>query len=430
MSTRQQILDLVAEYYAEAFPVRPFIPGATPIPVHGSVLEVGDLLSLTDSVLDLWFTGGERTALFERRISQFLGLREAVFVNSGSSANLLAVSCLTSPKLRDRLTPGDEVITVAAGFPTTVNPIVQNGLVPVFVDIEIPSYNVDVLQLEEALSARTRAIILAHTLGNPFDVDAVRTFAIRNNLWLIEDCCDALGSTYNGQKVGTFGDLATLSFYPAHQITTGEGGCVATDSPALRSIVESFRDWGRDCWCKGGVANTCGKRYGWQAGTLPYGYDHKYTYSHIGYSLKATEMQAALGLSQILKLPEFVAARRRNFCSLSEGLRDLDDFFVLPEATAGSNPSWFGFPLTARKGVDRGLIVDKLHRAGIGNRMLFAGNLTKQPAYAGAEYRTIGTLKNTDAVMDNSFWIGVFPGITEDMIGYVVDIVRKICGSL
>ncbi len=429
MTLRDQILSLIPQYHAEAFPVKPFIPGVTPVPVHGATLDSADLLSLISASLDLWLTPGPIAHVFEKSLSQFIGTRESRFVNSGSSANLLAVSALTSNKLSGHLLTGDEVITVAAGFPTTVNPILQNGLVPVFVDVTLPTYNVDVDQLEAAITPRTGAIILAHTLGNPFNLTAVRDFANKYDLWMIEDCCDAIGSTYQGGNVGTFGDLATLSFYPAHQITTGEGGAVTTDSPLLASIVESFRDWGRACWCEAGKDNTCGKRFGWQFGSLPCGYDHKYTYSHIGYNLQATELQAAIGVSQVAKLPEFIRRRRENFSLLSDGLRDLEEYFILPEETAGSEPCWFGFPLTVRTG-KREVILRKLDQAGIGYRMLFGGNLTRQPAYAESKYRVVGNLKNTDRIMNDSFWIGVFPGITATMVEYVVDVFHKICRDL
>ncbi len=345
-------------------------------------------------------------------------------VNSGSSANLVALSCLTSPSLGERhLKKGDEVITVAAGFPTTVNPIIQNGLVPVFVDVTIPTYDVDVTQLEEALSKRTRVVMLAHTLGNPFNLAAVSEFAHKHHLWLVEDCCDALGATYNGRPVGTFGDLATVSFYPAHHITTGEGGCVLTQSPRLKKLADFFRDWGRDCWCDPGKDNTCGKRFEWQLGGLPCGYDHKYTYSHIGYNLKATDMQAAVGLAQLSKLPGFIEARRRNFRTLQSGLADLQEFLILPEATHGANPSWFGFPIAVRPEAPftRDELVHYLEEHKIGTRLLFAGNLLRQPAYKDIAHRTIGDLPNSDFVMDRVFWIGVYPGLNEQMMNYVVD---------
>jgi CDP-6-deoxy-D-xylo-4-hexulose-3-dehydrase len=422
---RRRILQLVGEYYEQAFPPRPFRAGETPVPVSGKVFDASDLQALVDSGLDFWLTAGRYADQFEREFARFFGVRHAILVNSGSSANLLALACLTSPELGDRrLRPGDEVITVAAGFPTTVNPILQSQLTPVFVDVTIPTYNVDVSQLAAAVSERTRAIILAHTLGNPFDVDEVTSFAKKHNLWLIEDCCDAVGATYKGQKVGTFGDLATVSFYPAHHITMGEGGCVLTNHPHLKTLVESFRDWGRDCWCDPGKDNTCGKRFGWQLGTLPSGYDHKYIYSHIGYNLKATDMQAAIGVAQLAKLPRFIEQRRKNFEMLHAGLKSCEDWLILPEATAGSEPSWFGFPITLRDEApyNRNELVRHLEDARIGTRLLFAGNLTRQPAYAHAAFRIVGNLQNSDIVMDRTFWLGVYPGLTAEMIQSVLDL--------
>ena len=421
---RERILALVAEYHAEAFAAPQFIPGETPIPVAGRVFDSAEMQSLVDSALDFWLTTGRFAAQFEERFARFMGIRSAALVNSGSSANLVALAALTSAKLGKRaLKPGDEVITVAAGFPTTVNPIIQCGLIPVFVDIEIPTYNVDVARLEQALSPRTRAIALAHTLGNPFNVDAVMEFVRRHELWLVEDCCDAVGAEYRGRQVGTFGDLATASFYPAHHITMGEGGCVLTNTPLLKTLVESFRDWGRDCWCDPGKDNTCGKRFDWQLGALPYGYDHKYIYSHIGYNLKATDMQAAVGVAQLGKLPLFIAARRANFARLREGLRDLEEFFVLPEPTPGSMPSWFGFPLLVRAGAPftRADLIRAVDARKIGTRLLFGGNLVRQPAYRDLAYRVAGPLENTDQVADRLFWIGVYPGLTPRMLDYVVD---------
>ena len=426
---RRQILDLVAQYHQAAFPTHPFTPGDSAVPVSGRVFDAADMQSLVDSALDFWLTTGRFAGQFEKSFARYFGVRDAVLVNSGSSADLLAVTALTSPKLGERrLRPGDEVITVAAGFPTTVNPIIQNGLVPVFVDVQIPTYNIDPAKLEAALSERTRAVVIAHTLGNPFDLDAVTDFVKRHNLWLIEDCCDALGAVYRGRKVGTFGDFATVSFYPAHHITMGEGGCVLTNKPLLRTIVESFRDWGRDCWCEPGKANTCGKRFEWQLGDLPCGYDHKYTYSHIGYNLKLTDMQAAIGVSQLGKLDEFIAKRRENFAKLHEGLRAVEEFFILPEATPGSEPSWFGFPLAVRPGApfDRNRVIDHLERNRIATRLLFGGNLVRQPAYREVPHRVAGGLENTDFVMNNVFWIGVYPGIDEAMIAYVVDTFERL----
>jgi len=419
---RDQIFELTAQYFAEAFPEKDFIPGNSTVPVSGKVIDSSDIISVIDSALDSWFTTGRFARDFESKLARFVGVRCASLVNSGSSANLVAVSALTSPKLGERrLKPGDEVITVAAGFPTTVNPIIQNRLVPVFVDVMLPTYEIDPSQLEAARSEKTKAIVIAHTLGNVFDLDAVTEFARKHNLWLIEDCCDALGSTYRGRKVGTFGDIATVSFYPAHHITMGEGGAVLTDKPALRVLIESLRDWGRDCWCEPGKDNTCGKRFDWQLGTLPCGYDHKYTYSHIGYNLKATDMQAALGVSQIAKLPHFIERRRENFNYLRAALEPLQEFLVLPEPTLHSDPSWFGFPIAVRPGApfERDELTRALERNKIATRLLFAGNLARQPAYEGREFRTIGDLRNTNFVMNNVFWVGVYPGLTKPMLDFV-----------
>jgi CDP-4-dehydro-6-deoxyglucose reductase, E1 len=427
---REQILRLVAEYHAEAFAAKTFVSGESAVPVSGKVFDAAELQHLVDASLDFWLTTGRYAARFEKEFARWMGIRECLLVNSGSSANLCAVSALTSPKLGDRrLVPGDEVITVAAGFPTTVNPIIQNGLVPVFVDVTLPTYNVDVTQLEAALSPRTRALIIAHTLGNPFDIDAVTEFARRHKLWLIEDCCDAVGSTWRGRKVGSFGDFATTSFYPAHHITMGEGGAVLTNQPLLRTLAESFRDWGRDCWCQPGCDNTCGKRFDWQLGELPCGYDHKYTYSHIGYNLKLTDMQAAVGVAQLQKLDGFLAARRQNFARLREGLRPLEEFFILPEATEGADPAWFGFPIAVRPGApfSRNQVTGFLEQRKIATRLLFGGNLTRQPAYQGQNFRTIGNLKNTDFVMDRVFWIGLYPGITPAMLDYTVETFHSLC---
>jgi CDP-6-deoxy-D-xylo-4-hexulose-3-dehydrase len=420
---RRQILELTGEYHAEVFGSREFTPGTSPVPVSGKVIDAADMSAVVDSTLDGWFTTGRWAKEFERKLARFVGVRSASLVNSGSSANLVALSALTSPKLGDRaLNPGDEVITVAAGFPTTVNPIFQNRLVPVFVDVTLPTYEIDVTLLEAARSERTRAVMIAHTLGNVFDLDAVTAFCKKYNLWLVEDCCDALGSTWRGQKVGTFGDIATVSFYPAHHITTGEGGAVLTDKPALQVILDSFRDWGRDCWCEPGKDNTCGKRFEWELGSLPCGYDHKYTYSHVGYNLKATDMQAALGASQIEKLPGFIARRKENFSYLHAALQPLSDVLILPEATEHADPSWFGFPIGVKADAPftRNQLTGALEAAKIGTRLLFAGNLTRQPAYEGLEFRVAGDLTITDFVMNNVFWIGVFPGLTREMLDYVV----------
>ena len=421
---RQQILQLTAEFHAEAFAKKDFVAGSSVVPVSGKVIDAADMSAVVDSALDGWFTTGRWAKDFERKLARFFGVRSASLVNSGSSANLVALSALTSPKLGDRaLKPGDEVITVAAGFPTTVNPIFQNKLVPVFIDVTLPTYEVDVTMLEAARSEKTKAVMIAHTLGNVFDLDTVVAFCKKYNLWLVEDCCDALGSTYKGQKVGTFGDISTVSFYPAHHITMGEGGAVMTDKPALQVLIDSFRDWGRDCWCEPGVDNTCGKRFDWQLGTLPCGYDHKYTYSHVGYNLKATDMQAALGVSQLDKVEHFIARRKENFAYMKNALKPLEEFLVLPEATEGSDPSWFGFPIGVKESApftrDQ---LTKAHEAGkIGTRNIFAGNLIRQPAYEGWEYRVVGELTNTDFVMNNVFWIGTFPGLTEPMLDYIAE---------
>jgi CDP-6-deoxy-D-xylo-4-hexulose-3-dehydrase len=419
---RQQILELSAQYFAEAFPQKDFHPGSAPVPVSGKVVDAADLCSVVDSALDCWFTTGRFATDFERKLARFVGVRSASLVNSGSSANLVAISALTSPKLGDRqLRPGDEVITVAAGFPTTINPIIQNRLVPVFVDIVLPTYEIDAAQLEAARSEKTRAVVIAHTLGNVFDLDAITAFTRKYNLWLVEDCCDALGSTYKGQKVGTFGDLATVSFYPAHHITTGEGGAVLTDKPNLQVLVDSFRDWGRDCWCEPGKDNTCGKRFDWQLGALPCGYDHKYTYSHIGYNLKATDMQAALGASQIAKLPHFIERRKENFHYLWAALKPLEEYLILPEATPNSDPAWFGFPIGVRRDAPfkRNELTRALEANKIATRLLFGGNLLRQPAYQDCDYRVIGDLPNTDFVMNNVFWVGVYPGLTTEMLDFI-----------
>ena len=430
---RARIADLVRQYYAEAFPEHPFIPGETRISYAGRVFDDDELAQLVDASLDFWLTAGRFAEQFEREFARFWGLGHAILVNSGSSANLLALSALTSSKLGSlRLRPGDEVITAATAFPTTLNPIIQNQLIPVFVDVTIPTYNVDVTQLDKALSTKTRALMLAHTLGNPFDLDTVLDFVQKHNLWLIEDCCDAAGSTYRGKKVGTFGNLATVSFYPAHHITMGEGGCVLTNQPILKKLVESFRDWGRDCWCEPGKEDTCGKRFDWQLGDLPHGYDHKYTYSHIGYNMKVTDMQAAIGVAQIRKLARFIEARRQNFQRLYDGLHDLQEFLILPEATPHSEPSWFGFPIAIRDTAPftRSQVVQFLENQKIATRLLFGGNLLRQPAYYNIQHRVVGDLKNTDSVMNNVFWIGVYPGLTPAMLNYVLDVFHRLPASL
>jgi CDP-6-deoxy-D-xylo-4-hexulose-3-dehydrase len=424
---RDRVLEAVAEFYEFKFARRSFVPGQTPVPVSGKVFDESELINLVDSSLDFWLTTGRYAALFEERFAEWIGVKHCLLVNSGSSANLLALSALTSKQLGDRrLQPGDEVITVAAGFPTTVNPIFQNQLIPVFVDINLPSYNIDVTQLELALSHRTRAIMIAHTLGNPFDVDAILAFAQRHQLWVIEDNCDAVGSLYKGRKTGTFGHLSTVSFYPAHHITMGEGGAVLTSDSRLKKIVESFRDWGRDCWCPPGVDNTCRKRFGWQLGDLPFGYDHKYTYSHVGYNLKLTDMQAAVGIAQLNKLTEFVEKRRQNFDFLYQQLQDLQDILVLPEASQDSAPSWFGFPLSVKDNAPftRNALVQHLEQNLIGTRLLFGGNLIRQPLYQGLSYRVIGELQNTDKIMESTFWLGIYPGLREEMLIYVASTLK------
>ena len=420
---REQILQLVEQYGALEEQVAPFEAGSSVVPPSGKVIGQSELKLMADAVLDGWLTTGRFNEQFEKQLAGYLGVEHVLTTNSGSSANLLALTALTSPKLGERqLKPGDEVITVAAGFPTTVNPIVQNGLVPVFVDVEIPTYNIQVELLEEALSDKTRAVMIAHTLGNPYDLEAVAAFARENNLWLVEDCCDALGSTYQGQMVGTFGDIATLSFYPAHHITMGEGGAVFTNNSELRKLIESFRDWGRDCYCQPGCDNTCGKRFSWQLGGLPQGYDHKYIYSHAGYNLKITDMQAACGVAQLEKIDAFVEARKENFIYLTDKLQSLTDYLLLPEATKGSDPAWFGYPITLKEGGGSARVdlLKYLDQYKIGSRLLFAGNLTKQPYFSGREYRVVGDLKNTDRVMNQTFWIGIYPGIHKEMLDYVV----------
>lgn len=428
---RAQVLSLVAEYHAAAHPAEAaFVPGETPVPVSGRVYDASDMQHLVDAGLDFWLTTGRFATEFERKFAHVMETRHAILVNSGSSANLLAVTALTSPLLEERaLKPGDEVITVAAGFPTTVNPIFQNGLVPVFVDIALPSYGIDVSQLEAALSPRTRAIIVAHALGNPYDLEAVAAFAKRHDLWLIEDCCDAVGARFDGRAVGTFGDIATVSFYPAHHITMGEGGCVLTKSPKMKRIIESFRDWGRDCWCETGQSNTCGKRFEWQLGELPPCYDHKYIYSHVGYNLKLTDMQAAVGVAQLAHLDGFIAARRRNYTVLREQLDGLSDVIEFAAVHPKAEPSWFGFPMRVREtaGFTRAELVRFLEGRKIATRVLFGGNLVRQPAYLGREFRVVGELTNSDRVMHGTLWIGTWPGLTEPMLAWMVESLRAFC---
>lgn len=420
---KEQILSLVNQYADQVMSSKPFTAGQSVIPPSGKVIGALELQYMTEAALDGWLTTGRFNEAFELELAKFLGVKHVLTTNSGSSANLLALAALTSPKLGDRaLRPGDEVITVAAGFPTTVNPSILFGLIPVFVDVHIPTYNIDPAKIEAAISPKTRAIMIAHTLGNPFDIDAVTRLAKQHNLWLIEDCCDALGSTYDGRKVGTFGDIGTLSFYPAHHITMGEGGAVFTNDGLLKTIIESFRDWGRDCYCAPGKDNTCGKRFGWKLGTLPFGYDHKYTYSHLGFNLKITDMQAACGLAQLQQVDHFIETRKRNFNYLRDRLkRSCQEFLILPEATPKSDPSWFGFPITLRDDVefDRVALLQYLDERKVGTRLLFAGNLTRQPYMTGRNYRVAGTLNNTDIVMNSTFWVGVYPGLTEEMLEYM-----------
>lgn len=421
---RAQIADLVKQYADLAYAPVAFEPGRNAVPPSGKVIGAKELQNMVEASLDGWLTTGRFNDAFEKRLTEFLGVKYAITTNSGSSANLLAFSALTSHKLGARaIKPGDEVIGVAAGFPTTVNPILQFGAVPVFVDVDIPTYNIDPAKIEAAIGPKTKAIMLAHTLGNPYNLDAVVALARKHHLWLIEDCCDALGSTYDGKLAGTFGDIGTLSFYPAHHITMGEGGAVFTNNGELKQIIESFRDWGRDCYCPPGKDNTCGKRFGWKLGDLPQGYDHKYTYSHLGYNLKISDMQAACALAQMDRLAEFTAARKANFAYLKAGLRNCEEFLLLPEATPNSDPSWFGFPITIKEhaGTSRVDLLQYLDQNKIGTRLLFAGNLTRQPYMIGRNFRISGDLTNTDIVMNNTFWIGVYPGLKKEMLDFVIE---------
>lgn len=436
MTTKNDIINLSKAYFDEKFGKPEFIPGKTYIPPSGKVLDAEDCAHLIDASLDMWLTAGRFASRFEPELAKKFGKKLSKLTVSGSAANLLAFSTLTSWKLGDeRIKPGDEVITVAAGFPTTVAPIVQSGCVPVFVDVDIATHNVDVTAVRNAVTEKTRAIMIAHSLGNPFDVLAIQKICEQHNLYLIEDCCDAFGATVElsdgtEKGVGTFGELATLSFYPAHHITMGEGGAVLMDSMKLARICESFRDWGRDCYCEPGKDNTCGKRFEWQLGDLPYGYDHKYTYSHVGYNLKVSDMQAAVGLSQLGKLDLFIKRRRENFDGLTARLKakGLDRYFILPEPTPGTNPSWFGYLLTLRDGlkISRRELTAELEEKKVGTRLLFAGNLIKQPAFNYVEYRVSGSLENTDKIMKNSFWMGVWPGLTEEHLDYMVNMVKLI----
>ncbi|HEX8406092.1 MAG TPA: lipopolysaccharide biosynthesis protein RfbH [Duganella sp.] len=421
---REQIIALVAQYGALASVPKPFEPGVTVIPPAGKVVGAPEMELMVEASLDAWLTTGRFNDQFEARLAKMIGVNFLITVNSGSSANLVAFNTLTSPKLGPRaIQPGDEVIGVAAGFPTTVNPIIQFGAVPVFVDVELGTYNIDVTKLEAAISPKTKAIMLAHTLGNPYNLDVICALCKKYNLWLIEDCCDALGSTYDGKMVGTFGDIGTMSFYPAHHITMGEGGAVFTNDPQLKMIAESFRDWGRDCYCPPGKDNTCGKRFCQCFGTLPAGYDHKYTYSHLGYNLKITDMQAACGLAQIDRAEGFIQARKDNFAYLTERLQSCAEFVILPVATENSDPSWFGFPMTLKPeaNISRVDLLTYLDQHKIGTRLLFAGNLTRQPYMVGRNYRVSGELTNTDRVMNDTFWIGVYPGLTREMLDFAIE---------
>ncbi len=424
---REEILDLTRKYWRTQSKSSPFIAGETPVPVSGKILSDLDISALVDSSLDGWLTSGDYTDRFQRKLANYVGVRSATFVNSGSSANLLALTALTSPRLgKRRLLPGDEIITPALGFPTTVNPIIQNGMLPVFVDVNLSTMDAKEEAVLSAITPNTKAVMMAHTLGNPFNVEFIKKLCSEKNLWLIEDNCDALGSKYSSQRTGQFGDTSTISFYPAHHITTGEGGAVLTNSPLIKKLIESFRDWGRDCYCETGHDNTCQKRFDWQLGELPRGYDHKYIYSHIGYNLKATDMQAALGESQLDCIDDFVESRKKNFTQLYEGLSEIPDF-IMPVATKNSEPSWFGFPLTIKSSssLERTKLLRFLDSRKIGTRLLFAGNILKQPAYMNIKHRVVGDLENADLIMRNSFWLGVFPGLTTEMIDYVIKSVKE-----
>ncbi|WP_309227289.1 lipopolysaccharide biosynthesis protein RfbH [Zooshikella harenae] len=428
---RQEIANLVQQYADIAYTQKPFIPGKTPVPVSGKVIGASELRNMVEASLDGWLTTGRFNEMFEGRLAKYLGVKHLMTVNSGSSANLVAFSALTSSKLGERaIKPGDEVIGVAAGFPTTVNPIIQFGAVPVFVDIDLTTHNIDASKIEEAIGPKTKAIMLAHSLGNPFNLEVVTALCKKYNLWLVEDCCDALGATYNGQMVGTFGDIATLSFYPAHHITMGEGGAVFTNNATLMQIAESFRDWGRDCYCPPGKDNTCAKRFCWKLGNLPEGYDHKYTYSHLGYNLKITDMQAACALAQMDRLEEFIAARKNNFVYLKNRLQSCADYLHLPEATHNSDPSWFGFPIILKENahVRRVDLLNYLDQNKIGTRLLFAGNLTRQPYMIGRSYRVSGELVNTDIVMNQTFWLGVYPGLQSEHLDFIADRLEEFLG--
>lgn len=431
LDIKTQILDLVEKYAEEKYAPKEFVPGQSVIPPSGKVIGKEELMNMVEASLDGWLTTGRFNTAFEKKLAEFLGVKFALSVNSGSSANLVAFSTLTSPKLGDRaIQKGDEVITVAAGFPTTVNPAVQFGAVPVFVDVDLATHNINADLIEAAISPKTKAIMLAHTLGNPFNLDKVTEICKKYNLWLIEDTCDALGATYKDQKVGTFGDIGTLSFYPAHHITMGEGGAVFTNNPQLKVIAESFRDWGRDCYCAPGMDNTCGCRFAQQHGLLPFGYDHKYVYSHAGYNLKITDMQAACGLAQLDKLEGFIQKRIENFVYLKNRLQSLSDFIHLPEPTPKSEPSWFGFPITLKDGcgTERVLLTKFLDQHKIGTRLLFAGNLIRQPYFQGINYRVVGSLENTDKTMRDTFWIGLYPGLGSNHFEFVAEKLEEFFG--
>lgn len=432
MGNLSELIDSLAEKSLNVLhQKKEFVPGESDIPVTGKVFGKNELVSAISASLDFWLTAGPYAERFESEFAKKVGMRHSFMVNSGSSANLLALASLLSPKLGERkLKPGDEVITVAAGFPTTVTPILQNNLVPVYVDIDIGTYVANENQLEEAISSRTKAIMMAHTLGNPFNLDLVEKLAKKYNLWVIEDSCDGLGGTYHNKNLGSFGDFSTFSFYPAHHITTGEGGAVLVKKAAHKVIVESLRDWGRDCWCAPGCDNTCLKRYEWKLGDLPEGYDHKYTYSHLGYNLKSGDIQAAIGLSQLERLDGFVEKRRSNWSFLHKNLKSLEEFLILPKPTEHGDPSWFGFAITVRKNspISRNSLVKSLNEKKIGTRLLFGGNLLRQPAFIGTPKRVIGDLHNSDIVMNDTFWIGVWPGITEEMLNYVTQVFYKIFG--
>jgi len=428
LEIRNEILGLVNDYSNINFKQKEFIPGVSDVPVSGKVIGDLELKNMVEASLDGWLTTGRFNEQFEEKLANFLGTKCLLTVNSGSSANLIAFSTLTSPKLKERaIQKGDEVISVAAGFPTTVNPIIQFGAIPVFIDVKIPTYNIDENLVEEAINPKTKAIMLAHTLGNPFNLKKISEICKKYNLWLIEDTCDALGSKFNGQNVGTFGDLATLSFYPAHHITMGEGGAIFTNSKKLERIAESFRDWGRDCYCEPGKDNTCNKRFGWKLGDLPFGYDHKYTYSHLGYNMKITDMQAACGLAQLERLESFIRVRKENFNFLYKNLKSLDEFLILPEAEKNSDPSWFGFPLSLRKNnkFNRNELIKYLNDNKIGTRLLFSGNLTKQPYMKDINFKVQGELKNTDFIMENTFWIGLYPGLYKSHLEYSVSKIKN-----